>query len=530
MNKKILQIVDVPNWAIGRLAKPIVTFNPHFDWRCISVHPKAIERNEVDLKKIKEDIEWADIIDAQYWRTLSQLADKIPLIRAKKVVLTHHNEKNLLSADWGYVDVHIAKTKFSQAKLEEVYKGKVTLIHNSFNPDIFQYNDSFPPKEKMVGYVGRIVPWKGLKNILKACYELDVKCLLMGKMDKPNYWAEIPEEHKAMVDWSYFDCDDKDIPNYYKEISVYVGNSGSGREVGTLGVIEALASGVPVVSTPSGIINDIGEDDKNMVVVDYDDYLGLKEGIRRVLEHPQVAERLRKAGWQTIKGFNDERMAMEYRKVFNRLIFDPASMVSVIIPATYSSVKEVIEILKSLQNQTLKNFEVIVVWDEVKNEKDYLMQEDYSLVLKQLWTGKEVGYNLAMARNLGVIESDGKYLLFCDSRLAPEPEAIQGFFQRMIKDEKLKWLFGEKGGNKPHFVENFSFTKRGDLIKSGMFNERITEYGGMSQELRERFMAQGYELVYCPEVKAKQLRSGRKDSNRYNSIIKMKNLLQRLYG
>lgn len=134
-----------------------------------------------------------------------------------------------------------------------------------------------------------------------------------------------------------------------------------------------------------------------------------------------------------------------------------------------------------------------------------------------------------MARNMGVIDADGKYIMFLDSRLKPANEAIELFVSRLKNGEK-KWYFGDKGSQKTNFVENFSAISREHFIEAGMCNERVTGYGGMSQELRERFSAQGFELKYCEEIKAEQLMSAHKDTERRNQIIEMKNLVYKLYG
>ena len=65
------------------------------------------------------------------------------------------------------------------------------------------------------------------------------------------------------------------------------------------------------------------------------------------------------------------------------------------------------------------------------------------------------------------------------------------------------------------------------FIIGGMFNERITEYGGMSQEIRERFAWQGYKYIYVDNALAKQMiRSSLKGKR--PSIIRMKNLISKL--
>lgn len=529
--KKILQIVDTYNWAIGTLSKAVVKYNSHYDWHQLEIHPKDLEFGKVDLEKIKSEILWADIVEVQYWRVLSQLLEKMPdVLKDKKIILTHHNEKNLLSYEWTPNVIHIAKTKYSEVVLNEKYpNGKVYYIPNSFDPNIFKYNPEYPPREKAVGYVGRIVPWKGLKDIARACYELGYLLMMMGKRDKDTYFNEIPEEQRNNMDMSFFNCPDDERVNFYKNITVYVGNSGGGREVGTLGFIEAMASGVPVVTTSAGLAADIGDHDVNMLMVDYDDYDGLKESIKTLMEAPALQARLRKSAWETIRGYNDERMALQYRDVFNSIIFD-GDLVSVIIPTTPDRQIQTMQILDSLKESNYKNIEAVVIFDGcemVSPNVQWTLKSSYSYPVKVLSTNLKEGYNLGLARNLGAIEADGRYLMFNDSRLLPDINAIDEFLKVIStrkKGDKV-WLFGEKGSEKTTFVENFSMIRRQDFINAGMCSERINAYGGMSQELRSRFGRQGFEFGYVPNAKATQLLKSPQTPQKKDGIIKMKNLL-----
>lgn len=526
MKKKILIIVDTWDWAIGTLAKAIVRYNGHYHWRLLALPPRNMEAGHFNMEEVKRAIDWADIVDIQYWRTCSLLAEMVPELKSKVVVLTHHNEKNLLSEDWSYVTKIVAKTKYSQEVLEKKYSGKVEYIPNSYDPNEFPYNDDYSPKEKIVGYVGRITPWKGLKEVAKACRELGYKLMIMGKHDKMDYWNSIPEEDRDVIDWSYFNCDNADKLNFYKDITIYVGNSGSCHEVGTLGFIEALAVGVPVVTSPSGLVADIGKDGENMLIFDYGNYDQMKEKMQELMENPGLQMKLRSEGWNTIKNYNDEKMAWGYRNLYNDLLCTE-SLVSVIIPATFEREENVVNIIKAFENSTYKDIELVISWDHHMQEK---VKQHYKVRItsnmfpvKHVFTDRD-GYNLAMSRNLAVIEADGEYLMFCDSRMEPQPDSIRKFLEKT--GEKV-WVFGEKGGIKKHFVENFSFVSRQDFINAGMCNERINEYGGMSQELRERFATQGFKFEYQPEAIAKQLCKSSMREKR-SSIIRMKNLLYKL--
>ncbi len=534
--KKILQIVDTYDWAIGTLAKSVVKACPHFDWKLMAIHPKDLEQGKIDLKPVIDAINWADVIDFQYWRVASQLFDLIPELKNKPVFMTHHNEKNLLSYEWPSNVIHITTTKYSEKVMTEAYPNAIVhYVPNSFDHNVFQYNQDFPPEIKSVGYVGRVLPWKGLKEIAKACYELGYPLMMMGKMDKPSYFAEIPQEHRDIMNWDYFNCDDSDRVEYYKQITCYVGNSGGGRETGPLGVMEAMACGVPVVSTPSGIVADIGEDGENMMVVDYDDYDGLKEAIKQVMESPALQQKLRKGGWETIRGYSADRRGMIVRSFFNKLFYKNP-LVSVVIPAHPEREEQVYKILDAIEQFTYKDREVVVVFDQVREWEDGILfmsnfreavKSRYSYPIHVKATNNYGNYGLALARNLGVIEADGEYIMFNDSRMKPEPDAIEQFLEVVNSkgDHAKVWVFGEKGGTKSTFVENFSLIRRDHFIKGGMCNERINQYGGMSQELRARFASQGFEFGYVPTAKAVQLVKSSLVPAKRNGIIEMKNLL-----
>ena len=522
---KILQVPDSP-WSIGRLCDGIRKFNPQIDWEVIYVPPRDIHDN---LEKIEKAAANCDLIDFQYWNSARMLIDALPALQDKPKILTYHTMPNKKLDSWGDMNALVVKTDAYFSTLDELYPGKVYKIENCPDFEEFQWNDNYPPNKPAVGYAGRITSWKGLKEIARACYELGYPLHMMGVHDKIDYWNSIPKEYKDIMVWDWWECPDDSRQDFYNSLTIYVGNSEPDHEAGTLPFLEAMVCGVPVVTTTSGMAADIVEDGKDVLLVEYGNYEDLKAKIKRAMEDEALRLELRKNAWSKVRQFTYERMARQYEKLYNEVLYPYQAPVSVIIPATFDRADLVKQIIISLENQSYKNIEAIVVWDEETVDTFAPVANSTKISVKNLFTRRS-GYNLAMARNLGIIEAIGDVVIFCDSRICPEPWAIEKFAEAVLTRSELEriWFFGDKGFNKKDFVENFSAIRRSHIVRMGMFNERITCYGGMSQEIRSRMSFGQFKFQYLPEVKAHELKSSKLNSTRRSDIVKMKNLMYKL--
>ena len=91
--------------------------------------------------------------------------------------------------------------------------------------------------------------------------------------------------------------------------------------------------------------------------------------------------------------------------------------VSVIIP-TYNGSETIGRALESLKNQSMKNFEVVIVDDNGVGTKEQLATENviskYKKALNIKYIAHKRNNNGAAARNTGIHESEGEYICFLD--------------------------------------------------------------------------------------------------------------------
>ena len=528
---KVLIVVDVSWWAIGKLSAAIVKHNPHINFKIFEWPPRELETKRAEFEQILSEFN-PDLVHFQYWRTCDFALSTIQALNRFKKILTHHNQKNLLHGDWKSLDAVVCHTQKANDILVNGGANKnVLIIQHGIDLSHFTYADELP-KEKRIGYVGRMVPWKGFKEVVRAAKELNTRFIAMvgGRIEKPNYINEIkeqvgdPEQYGEIM----FSIPDENRVDMFRKMSVYVGNSGDNHEEGPLGLLEAMASGVPVVTTPAGEANDLIKDGVNGFLVPFGDYEALKAKIAHVLSMDgKELDAIRYQAWNTVKNMPEEKMAYLYQRIYQTVVYNSEPLVSVVIP-TYNRLENVAKILESLERQTHKAIEVVICDDgSTDGTKEFIEQNRYlyPFAIKYVHTQREDGYNLARARNLGVVEATGEYILFLDSRFVPKPDAVFMLLQEVSSSQKM-WVFGKKGGaDKKNFVENFSMIRRDEFIRAGMCNEQIDRYGGMSQELRERFQAQGFILKYVPEAGAEILNKTSKTADRRADIIAMKQKL-----
>ncbi|MFA6428032.1 MAG: glycosyltransferase family A protein [Candidatus Buchananbacteria bacterium] len=112
------------------------------------------------------------------------------------------------------------------------------------------------------------------------------------------------------------------------------------------------------------------------------------------------------------------------------------SQISIIIPV-YNQANEIISCLTSIQQQTFKDFEVIVV-DDGSTDNLALVLAPYQTKIKLI---KQINQGAPAARNAGFALSQGKYLLFCDADVVLQPTMLEKMFKILESQPELAYVY-----------------------------------------------------------------------------------------
>jgi glycosyltransferase involved in cell wall biosynthesis len=259
------------------------------------------------------------------------------------------NEKFLVSFNWflrffeeGMIHRArkiIAVSHFTKWELTKYYKipaHKIQVIHNGVDIKKFQpavdkrkvkVAMGLNPDDLAIVSVGRLYARKGLFTLIESMPDIikkfpKAKFIISGKgqsdeMHKLNAHAERLGVRGNIVFTGY--TPDRELPKLYQAADVFAFSTF--YEHHPFAVLEALATGLPVVTTTVGGIPETIDSGKNGYLVEPFNPRQFSEKILRLLENPAEAQEMGKKARQTVEQQLDWRIVVkEAMKVYDKAL------------------------------------------------------------------------------------------------------------------------------------------------------------------------------------------------------------------
>lgn len=247
--------------------------------------------------------------------------------------------------------------------------------------------------------------------------------------------GEPPKNVEVLGKLSY-----EDGKAFVKQAAVYLCTT---RETFGIGTIEAMAAGVPIVGWNWGGQAEIIRHKETGWLAQPGDIGGLVDGIKWALENRAAISEAARADvakrwtWKIAM----ERTVQLYKDLFDKSEkVKRAPRVSVVIPC-YKLAHLVPDALKSLQAQTMPDWEAIVV--------DDASPDDVKRALEPFKTDARIKYKrnaknlyLAGALNRGIADSLGRYVVPLDADNMLEPHTLEILSNALDKDRGIAITYG----------------------------------------------------------------------------------------
>lgn len=334
---KIALIIDTDNWAFGNIARQLERYlKDQFDFVVI---PMDIIDNIDRIFMMTEDCDivhffWREhltLIGTPYYRSyVENLGMPYALfherfIATKKLSTSVYDhllleEKELSDRAHLFTEIVSGYTVGSE-KLNRIYSAvndypqPTQVIEDGvdlsrFMPLGIERLQGVGQRELVIGWVGNskwaaeLEDFKGVNTILKPAIEqlrqegVAVKSLFADRQDQ-----FIPHDQ---------------MPNYYAKIDVYVCTS---KIEGTPNpVLEAMACGVPVISTDVGIVPQAFGELQKAFILPERTVEALKQSIRQLVERPELLPQLSAENIERIKDWDWSIKAAKFGRYFESLV------------------------------------------------------------------------------------------------------------------------------------------------------------------------------------------------------------------
>ncbi len=176
-------------------------------------------------------------------------------------------------------------------------------------------------KGKVIFFLGRLIPYKGVSYLIKAFPQVkekikDAQLIIAGRGPLKK---ELRKESRGMDGISFIEPNDEELPSLYANCDIFVLPSVTRQEAFGITLLEAMISGKPCISTNiSGMPFVIGD---SGILVPPRNSKALGKAIIKILSDEKLAEKLgEKAKKRVEENFTKEKVVDKLIEVYRKCV------------------------------------------------------------------------------------------------------------------------------------------------------------------------------------------------------------------
>lgn len=230
-------------------------------------------------------------------------------ILTRKKVFSHYRgltKLNQLDAYLSnFVDKIICISGYSRQNYIDngIAPDKCVTIYNGVDMNRFSFKEIKKNKYVHIGNIGRVEVFKGQHILIKAIPDIikvypDIRCFIVGKGDQ-NDLIKLADDLKIKDYISFSGAIDK-VEDVYKNLDILIFTTLEREFFGRV-IIEAMATGLPVISTNIGGPKEIITDGHNGFLIPPGDSEILAEKIIYLIENPDIRHQIGRNALETVK-------------------------------------------------------------------------------------------------------------------------------------------------------------------------------------------------------------------------------------
>lgn len=225
------------------------------------------------------------------------------LKRAEKITVVSEALKSKVKELYPAADVSVISMGCDTSKFGKQYHKE-----NYFNQD----------GKKVILFVGRLAEKKGVTYLIDAMESIDGKLVIVGDGPLRESLEEQAQKYGNKIEF-WGSKSHQELREIYASADIFVAPSITAKDGDSEGIpttiMEALASGLPVIGSDSGGISEILEDGYNGFLVSERDVSGLSQKILMLIESDEIKTKLSEHGMKTVLSRDYHNIAWEYQRV-----------------------------------------------------------------------------------------------------------------------------------------------------------------------------------------------------------------------